>query len=111
VLPWLEAGRIGRFVEYHLTDAAELRDPSMRALAGYSRSLLFLVSRAFEGRAVAPILGMQRWFPPALARMKRVTVVSAPSAASNVSTHSGFAEDPATMAGVIAAMQPARKRR
>jgi hypothetical protein len=110
VLPWLEAGRIGRFVEYHLTDAAELRDPSMRALAGYSRSLLFLVSRAFEGHAVTPILGMQRWFPPALERMKRVSVVTAPSESSSVATHSGFTEDPATMASVIAAMQAARKR-
>lgn len=111
VLPWLEAGRIRRFVEYHLTDAAEERDPSLRWLLGYSRSLLFLVSRAFEGHAVTPILGMQRWFPRALERMKSVRVVTAPSEASHVTTHAGFDEDDATMASVIAAFQPARRRR
>ena len=111
VMPWLEAGRIGRFVEYQLTDAAEQHDPSMRALAGYSRSLLFLVSRAFEGHAVTPILGMQRWFPRALEAMKQVTVVTAPSEASHATTHSGFIEDDATMASVIAALQPATRRR
>jgi len=105
VRPWLEAGRIRRFVEFHLTDAAERADPSMRGLLGYSHSLLCLVSRAFEGPREAPILGMQRWFPADLARMPPVRVVIAPSEASGATTHAAFDEDGATMASVIAGMQ------
>lgn len=105
VLPWIGAGRVKRYFQYHLTDEAELRDPSTRLLLGYGRSLLYLVSRSFEGRGEAPILGMERHFPRALARRRNVKVVTAPSPRSAATTHGGFDDDRATMASVISSMK------
>jgi hypothetical protein len=95
---------VKRYRQYHLTDAAELSDATMRPLLGYGRSLLYLVSRSFEGHGEAPIQGMQRHFPAALARRRNVKVVVAPSADSAVTTHGGFDDDPATIRSVIAGM-------
>src|SRR5690606_7310041 len=108
VAPWLESGRVKRYAQYHLTDEAERRDPSTRALLGYGRSLLFLVSRAFEGGGEAPILGMERHFPRALAKRRNVAVHAAPSARTAATTHGGFDDDGATMRTVIASMKPSR---
>lgn len=79
--------------------------PTARPLLGYGRSLLYLVSRSFEGRGEAPILGMERHFPRALARQRNVKAVTAPSARSSATTHGGFDEDGATMRSVIASMK------
>jgi hypothetical protein len=105
VLPWLAAKRIGRFHQFQLTDHAEQRDPTTRSLLGYGHSLLYLVSRSFEGGAAVPILGMQRHFPADLARLRSVKVFTAPSEATRSTTHGGFDDDGATMASVIAGMQ------
>jgi len=105
VQPWLEAKRVRAFRHYQLTDAAERQDPTCRPILGYGRSLLYLVSRSFEGGAQVPILGMERHFPADLARLAAVRVFSAPSTASGSTTHGGFDEDGATMAGVIAGMR------
>ena len=104
VMPWIESGRVKRFREYHLTDRAEQQDQTCRPALGYGRSLLYLVSRSFEGGGDVPILGMERHFPRALARRKEVRVVMAPSAESASTTHGGFDDDAATMASVIAGM-------
>lgn len=104
VLPWLESRHVKRYRQYHLADAAELSDSTMRPLLGYGRSLLYLVSRSFEGHGEAPILGMERHFPVALARRRDVKVVVAPSRESAVTTHGGFDDDAATMGSVISAM-------
>lgn len=101
VEPWLDAGRIKRYRQYHLTDEAELADPTTRPLLGYGRSLLYLVSRSFEGRGEAPILGMQRHFPAALGRRRNVKVLEAPSRESAATTHGGFDEDAATLRSVV----------
>lgn len=106
--PWLASGHVKRYAQYHLTDEAELRDPSTRALLGYNRSLLFLVSRAFEGGGEAPILGMERHFPRELRRRRNVAVHAAPSARTAATTHGGFDDDGATMRSVIASMKPSR---
>ncbi|HET7729120.1 MAG TPA: C1 family peptidase [Usitatibacter sp.] len=105
VAPWIVAGRIRRYRQYHLSDAAELEDPTCRPLLGYGRSLLYLVSRSFEGGGEAPILGMERHFPPELRALPNVEVVVAPTQASASTTHGGFDDDGATMRSVIAGMQ------
>ena len=105
VLPWLEAKRIRRYREYHLADSAEQQDSTMRSLLGYSRSLLYLVSRSFEGGDEVPILGMQRHFPADVARMRSVEICCAPSEKSRSTTHGGFDNDGATIASVIAGLK------
>lgn len=105
VVPWMEAGRVKRYRQYHLTDEAELADPTTRPLLGYGRSLLYLVSRSFEGHGEAPILGMQRHFPAALGRKRGVKVFEAPSRDCAASTHGGFDGDGATMRSVIEGMR------
>ena len=104
VVPWLESRHVRRYRQYHLTDAAELSDATMRPVLGYGRSLLYLVSRSFEGHGEAPILGMERHFPAALARRRNVKVIVAPAGESAVTTHGGFDDDGATMRSVIAGM-------
>ena len=105
VAPWLAAGRVKRYRQYHLTDEAELADPTLRLLLGYGRSLLYLVSRSFEGHGEAPILGMQRHFPAALAKKRNVKVFEAPSRECAATTHGGFDDDAATMRSVIGGMR------
>ena len=105
VLPWLEAKRIRRYREYHLADSAEQQDSTMRSLLGYSRSLLYLVSRSFEGGDEVPILGMQRHFPADIARLRSVEICCAPSEKSRSTTHGGFDNDSATIASVIAGLK------
>ncbi len=64
-LPLLQAGRLGRFALFTLSDEAEQDDHCARI---YNKSLLYLVSHAFEEKARIPlirpegipILGMQR---------------------------------------------------
>ena len=105
VAPWIVAGRVKRFREFHLTDRAEQQDPTCRPVFGYGRSLLYLVSRSFEGGGEVPILGMERHFPRVVAKLRNVEVVTAPSAASASTTHGGFDDDGATMASVISGMR------
>ncbi|NJD87053.1 MAG: peptidase C1A papain [Betaproteobacteria bacterium] len=104
VRPWLEEGRVKKFREFHLTDTAERQDPTMEPLLGYGRSLLYLVSRSFEGGREVPILGMEKHFPADLARMRSVKVFAAPGSQTASTTHGGFDDDGATMASVIAGM-------
>ena len=103
--PWIVAGRVKRFRQFHLRDEAEQQDPTCRPLLGYGRSLLYLVSRSFEGGGEVPVLGMERHFPREAARLRNVEVVLAPSERSASTTHGGFDDDSATMASVIAGMR------
>lgn len=104
VAPWLISRRLKRYRQYHLSDHAEQRDPTCREILGYGRSLLFLVSRSFEGGGEAPIVGMERHFPREVGKLKNVKVFVAPSAESASTTHPGFDDDPVTMASVISGM-------
>jgi hypothetical protein len=101
VVPSLRNRKVARLREFHLTDRAEQQDPTCRPLLGYGRSLLYLVSRAFEGGGETPILGMERHFPASIARMKNVEVTMAPSPGSESTTHGGFDDDPATLHSVV----------
>lgn len=103
VRPRLTDGTVQRYQQFHLTDKAEREDPSC---GPYRRSLLYLVSESFEGGRRTPILGMERYFDPALGRLGNVTVHVAPGRASASTTHGGFDDDPATRRRVLEFIRP-----
>lgn len=106
VLPHLKSGALARLNEFHLQDAAEATDETMRPLLGYSRSLLYLVSRSFEGGAETPVLGMERHFPSRIAKLPQVKVFSAPSGDTDATTHPGFDDDPVTRRTIVKLIRP-----
>ena len=106
VVPHLKSGQLGKLNEFHLLDAAESSDDTMRPLLGYSRSLLYLVSQSFEGGAETPILGMERHFPARIAKMPQVSVFTAPSGDSDATTHPSFDDDPVTRATLLKLIRP-----
>jgi hypothetical protein len=104
---------------YNLSDAAELAD----SVGPYGKSLLYLVSNAFEGQRCKPLLGMTRFLladdqgkrtavEPELAKLyakkidgRPALVIagahSSPNSASQSATHGGFDIDTATMNSVL----------
>ena len=104
VRPWIESRHVKRYRQFHLSDAAEVQDPTCRPILGYGRSLLYLVSRSFEGGREVPVLGMERHFPADLARLRSVRILVAPGKDTASTTHGGFDDDEATIASVIAGM-------
>jgi hypothetical protein len=118
-LPALEEGRLGRLALYTLTDEAECADHCARI---YNKSLLYLVSNAFENRPRIPllrpdgepILGMHKFAKEnrtiaRLARAGRLEWIIAPNAlavgttgASGANTHGSFDDDQATVQGTLA---------
>ena len=98
VKPRLSDGTIKRYQQFHLTEKAE-EDES--TCGPYTRSLLHLVAESFEGGARTPILGMQKYFEPALAQLKNVTVHVAPGKTSASTTHGGFDNDATTWKSVL----------
>ena len=104
VVPWMEAGRVRRLRQFHLADAMEQRDGTARAALGYGRSLLYLVSEAFEGGRSTPILGLERDFPARLRKRGNIRVHVAPGPTSSATSHGAFDDDALTVASVIAGM-------
>lgn len=102
VVPLLKDGSIGRYQHFALTDRAEEDDPSC---GPYRRSLLCLVSEAFEGAAGTPILGLERHAKTLLAGLPKTTVHWAPGPVSAASTHGGFDEDEGTLAAALQFMK------
>jgi len=103
VRPKLKDNTVKVLRQFHLTDSTELQDSTCRAILGYGRSLLYLVSESFEGGQRVPILGMEKYFKQwsdAVA-LKNIQTYSAPSKATNSTTHGGFDEDDKTMGSVI----------
>ena len=123
-LPAVRDRSIGRLALFALSDKAEQDDHVARI---YNKSLLYLVSRAFEARAFGegvPILGMEKW----LARDAAVREIftggladlvfspnDMPTGAVNASRsteHGGFDDDTATVQATLArilAASPAAK--
>lgn len=105
LMPAIESGACPLPDTYVLSDAAELGD----TVGPYGKSLLFLVSNAFEARRGTPILGMQRHLEADAAIRKLLApglVVAGPPGedARGVSasrTHGGFDNDPATMNSIL----------
>jgi hypothetical protein len=91
----------------NLTDAAERTDDTCRP---YGHSLLYLVSRSFEGRDETPLLGMERHLVPALvtqewgAHIRQLPCPGgawdATSAATRATTHGGLDDDIAVQRAV-----------
>jgi hypothetical protein len=108
VVPHLRSGKVKRLRQFHLTDAVEQADPTCRLILGYTRSLLYLVSRSFEHGVTTPILGLQHVFDAARATwgLDNVEAFSAPSSASTSTTHGGFDDDALTRATVISQLRP-----
>lgn len=118
-LPAIRDGRIGRFALYTLTDAAERDDHCARI---YNKSLLYLVSNAFEARPRIPLLrpdgepllGMARFVERhatlrTLIGQGQVAWIQAPNplavgtpGASGSTEHGGFDDDRATVASTLA---------
>jgi hypothetical protein len=97
-----------RVLVAHLTDAAERGDGSCTP---YGRSLLYLVSRAFERRVGTPPLGMEKHLVPALVAHEwggAVTRLPSPGAAYRrgdqltvATSHQGIDADDAVRDAVV----------
>ena len=103
VRPKLKDNTVKILRQFQLTDSAELQDSTCRAILGYGRSLLYLVSESFEGGLHVPILGMEKYFKPWLdaAALNNVQAFAAPSKSTGSTTHGGFDNDAKTMSNVI----------
>ena len=111
LLPLYRGGKIKAYAQFHLTDKVERQDTCMSI---YRRSLLYLVSNAFEHKRGTPILGMEAFFEkfPELTsqRPKAASVwdsIAAPTTSSDLTmrssstSHGGFDDDEDTRVAVI----------
>ena len=121
-VPAIESGHIDRFTLFTLTDKAEQDDHCAHI---YNKSLLYLVSHAFEKRPRIPlfrdgepILGMAKWIQDAIREDERIEVlfkqksvqwVQAPNhfkegspSASRATSHGGFDDDAYTLKATLA---------
>jgi hypothetical protein len=98
VQPLLANGKVKRFQQFMLSDRAEEDDPTC---GPYRRSLLYLVSEAFEGGAATPILGMERYFRPLAAQLPNALVHVAPGPKCGAANHGAFDNDAPTMQQVV----------
>lgn len=121
--PAILAGQIERFALYLLNDRAEQDDHCAQI---YNKSLLYLVSNAFERRPRIPafrdgepILGLARCLTPALSQLlatggHRLVVApdgGGPDALSTAQRHGDFDDDAATVASTLAFMLAGGPRR
>jgi hypothetical protein len=102
----MKAGSVKRYHQLHLTDEMEQQDSTCRAICGYGRSLLYLVSESFEHGRRADILGIERHFQAMVAALpaevrQRMASWSAPLAGSLSTTHGGFDDDDQALETVI----------
>jgi hypothetical protein len=116
LLPLIASKKINRFEMYTMDDEAERDDDLIEALGVpvYGKSLLYLVSGAFEPEQDAPILGLQARFPqdPEVAALfppngpHRVEFSHAKGKPHNPATrsrrHGCFDNDDATIRSVLA---------
>jgi hypothetical protein len=102
LLPHIRSGRIAQYNQWQLSDALERADPTCRAILGYGRSLLYLVSQACEGGTPTPLLGMQTYFDGIRKLyLDNVRIYTAQCADSAASTHPAFDDDEVTIRSVI----------
>jgi hypothetical protein len=100
--PHLQSGVLKRYQQFHLTDRAEQDDGSCGA---YRRSLLYLVSEAFEGGRSTPIMGLQKFFDVYGPTLPHTTAHVAPGAVSAATEHGEFDDDPGTRDQILRFMQ------
>ena len=123
-LPLVQSGQIGRLALFALTDKAEREDDCANL---YHKSLLYLVSDAFEERERIPpfvegepLLGMQKFIEAepaigALVRAGKCDVVYSPNLepagdpnASASQSHGAFDDDQATVRATLARVRGAK---
>lgn len=120
LLPHIRAGALPLPSSYLLSDALERAD----TVGPYGKSLLYLVSNAFEGRRGVSLLGLQRCGEEDPALRKRFSgqtdgrpaLVVAGSAGpagsrSGSRSHGGFDNDPQTMNSVLTCILDAAPKR
>jgi hypothetical protein len=113
-LPAITGRKIGRFALFALTDKAEQDDHVAHV---YNKSLLYLVSRAFEATAFGegvPLLGMEKWIARddtvrTLFTSGAADLVFSPNevpggspAAARTTEHGSFDDDTATVQATLA---------
>ncbi|MDA8017146.1 MAG: C1 family peptidase [Thermoanaerobaculia bacterium] len=105
VLPHLRNGRVRKVTTVNLTESQERADPSTRAILGYDRSLLYLVSNAFEDNLGAPLLGLEKDLRPAAASWglpkPQLRLWQSSSQFSQAARHGGFSRDRVTRESVV----------
>lgn len=100
---YIETGKCPKPHIYILNEQQEQDD----TVGPYGKSLLWLVSRAFEDKRDTPILGMKCFLDknPALNSLREDLIVSpstgVPGSETASKTHGGFDNDPATMNSVL----------
>lgn len=86
---------------YNLGGKLELQDKvGIGSLPGYSRSLLYLVSRAYEENANAPLAGMEV-FAKLMPTSTRLSVSYSKNKDTKSTSHGGFDNDPATLTTIM----------
>ncbi|WP_146037323.1 caspase family protein [Novosphingobium guangzhouense] len=103
-------GKIGDATLFAMTRQAERADNCANI---YRKSLLYLVSRAFEGKKETPILGMEDFIrvDPAVKQAFGDDVIlsptsgAAPTMASGSQSHGGFDNDVATIENIVRRMR------
>jgi Clostripain family len=113
--PLVGSGKpIARLTEYTMADDLEQHDPSLRP---YGKSLLYLVSNAFDDDVATPLLGMQAFLKQDLTLIRffglagtekvadivfsKTADTSPLNARTRSATHGGFDNDIPTMTSVI----------
>ena len=99
--PLLEGNHIQNLCIYNLTNKLELDDTVAKT---YRKSLLYLVSRAFEEKTVSPLLGMQKYNNLLELEGLPVEFVYSRGGKSGRSTsksHGGFDNDPYTLNDIL----------
>ena len=110
ILPHVEKGACPPPSMYVLSNVGELDDD----VGPYGKSLLYLVSNAFEDKRAMPIVGMEKFieedqqltkfFGETSAAVPRLVIAGAGGAAGSVSrsdSHGGFDNDPDTLNSVL----------
>jgi len=90
--------KIDKLTIYNLTDAAELDDT---VTPFYHKSLLYLVSNAFEAKKEMPLLGMQTFCDKFVKNDPLTIWYAAPKGRSESTTHGGFDNDPNTLNDIL----------
>ena len=100
--------KIQEMTVYNLQDAAEQADMVTWA---YNKSLLYLVSNAFETRREMPLLGLENFKKDVPAGPAEFCYAAKRSKRSNSTTHGGFDNDPATMNDIVTRVLKAKPAR
>lgn len=95
---------VKRYIQFSLSEDSERADPTVPI---YTKSLLYLVARSFEGRDETPILGMKKHLDERFKDHKSMTFYESPGAMGKSRTHGGFDDDIETLKTVIAEIRKA----